>query len=79
MAENVQLRADLEDGARVHNDLLTVFVALMHQHGGEVIIKHEYFPSLFIFDYNIEWEDCPEEGGVKVKCFYRSMDEQRHD
>jgi len=79
MAENVELAYAVETGNRAYNELLLIFVALLHQHGGEVLVKREHYPSLSIFDYNIEWEDLPEEGGVKVKCFYRSMDEQRDD
>jgi hypothetical protein len=77
MAQNVELTYAVETGNKAHNDLLLVFVALMHQLGGEVLVKREHYPALSIFDYNIEWEDCPEEGGMRVKCYYRSTDEQK--
>ena len=72
MARNVELTYAVETGNRAYNELLTIFVALLAQLGGEVLIKREHYPALSIFDYNIEWEDRPEEGGVHVKAFYRA-------
>jgi hypothetical protein len=77
--ENVKLKMDMSEHAEIHNELLLVFIALMYQLGGEVIIKREHYPALAVFNYKLEWEDCPEEGGVKVKCYYREDEVDQQD
>ena len=66
-AEREMLAGYVKDFEKQHNELYLVMVALMHQLGKEVVVLKEHYPALDFREYLLSWEDCPEEGGVRVR------------
>ena len=64
-AEREMLAGYVKDFETQHNELYLMMVALMRQLGGSVVILREHYPTLDFREYILEWEDCPEEGGIK--------------
>ncbi len=65
-AERETLAQYLKDFETQHNELYLMFVGLMRQLGGEIVVLRDSYPVLDFREYILEWEDCPEEGGVKI-------------
>ncbi len=78
-AERETLAACVKDFEKQHNELYLMMVGLMRQLGGEVVVLRDSYPVLDFREYILEWEDCPEEGGVKitVRHFAEGDDDQQ--
>jgi len=65
-AEREMLAGYVKDFEKQHNELYLFIVAVMRKFGSPLLIEREHYPVLDFREYILEWEDCPEEGGVKA-------------
>ena len=79
-AEREMLAGYVKDFETQHNELYLFLVAVMRKFGSPLLIEREHYPVLDFREYILEWEDCPEEGGVKatLKHFSEEGDEQQN-
>ena len=49
-----------------HEEMYLFLVAMLRKFDGYLLIEREHYPVLDFREYILEWEDCPEEGGVKA-------------
>ena len=78
-AEREMLAGYVQDFEKQHNELYLFMVAMMRKFGSPLLIEREHYPVLDFREYILEWEDCPELGGVRatLRHFSEGDDEQR--
>ena len=65
-ADRERLAAYVKDFETQHNETNTVHCAGMRKFGSPLLIEREHYPVLDFREYILEWEDCPELGGVRA-------------